>query len=225
MACCNPISNWYDTRSPITSARLPFQCLEAASLNGGRASSFPTLISPNDMALIGMFSVAIEARRCPSKSRACQRLGRKRSDTPVAGGRLLIDAGIGPRTLAERLDGTGAARPTSLRSALPSRRRPLFGLLGPTLRRLNIQIYCHADEVDALASGTPDLAPLIRPFNVNAFSPIEGLLAARSISPMTSSARAVSWSTGSALASATLPTSAMFPSYFFDRFETWTALR
>jgi phosphoribosyl 1,2-cyclic phosphodiesterase len=91
-------------------------------------------------------------------------------------GVLLIDAGIGPRTLAIRLDGTGV-RPTDIKALC------LTHLDGDhfsarwtsTLRRLNIPIHCHANKVDAIASNSPDLVPLIQPFNVDAFSPIHGL--------------------------------------------------
>ena len=91
-------------------------------------------------------------------------------------GILLIDAGIGPRTLTQRLDGTGV-RPTDIAALC------LTHLDGDhfsarwvsTLLCLNIPIFCHADKVDALASSLPELAPLIRPFNVDAFSPIDGL--------------------------------------------------
>ncbi len=91
-------------------------------------------------------------------------------------GVVLIDAGIGPRTLAKRLDGTGV-RPADI-SALC-----LTHLDGDhfsprwasTLRRLNIRVYCHANKVDDLALCVPDLVPLIRPFNVDPFSPTEGL--------------------------------------------------
>ena len=72
--------------------------------------------------------------------------------------------------------GPGSARPTSLRSALPISTATTFRPTGAsTLRRLNIPIYCHANKVDALASSSPDLVPLIRPFNADAFSPIDGL--------------------------------------------------
>jgi phosphoribosyl 1,2-cyclic phosphodiesterase len=91
-------------------------------------------------------------------------------------GILLIDAGIGPRTLAKRLEGTGV-RPHDIAALC------LTHLDGDhysaswdsTLRRLNIPIYCHANKVDALACSSPDLVPLIRPFNVDVFSPIDGL--------------------------------------------------
>jgi phosphoribosyl 1,2-cyclic phosphodiesterase len=91
-------------------------------------------------------------------------------------GVLLIDAGISPRALAERLDGTGV-RPADISALL------LTHLDGDhfsprwtsTLLRLNIPVYCHANKVDDLAVCSPDLVPLIRLYNVAAFSPIDGL--------------------------------------------------
>jgi len=91
-------------------------------------------------------------------------------------GVMLIDAGIGPRTLAKRLDGTGV-RPVDIAALC------LTHLDGdhfsprwaPTLRRLNVPVYCHANKVDGLALCCPNLLPLIRPFNVDVFSPIAGL--------------------------------------------------
>ena len=91
-------------------------------------------------------------------------------------GVLLIDAGIGPRTLAKRLDGTGV-RPTDIKALC------LTHLDGDhfsarwvsALRHLNMPIYCHANKVDVLASNSPDLVPLVQPFDVDAFSPIYGL--------------------------------------------------
>ena len=91
-------------------------------------------------------------------------------------GFLLIDAGIGPRTLAKRLDGTGVG-PTDITALCLTHLDGdhVSAHWASTLCRLNIPIYCHADKVDALASRSPDLAPLIRPFNAEAFSPIDGL--------------------------------------------------
>ena len=91
-------------------------------------------------------------------------------------GVLLIDAGIGPRTLAKRLDGTGV-RPTDIKAlCLTHLDGDHFSARwASTLRRLNIPIYCHANKVDALVSHSPDVVPLIQPFNVDAFSPIYGL--------------------------------------------------
>ena len=91
-------------------------------------------------------------------------------------GVLLIDAGIGPRTLAKRLVGTGV-RPTDITALCLTHLDGDHFSVGwtSTLRRLGIPIYCHANKVDALASSSPDLAPLIKSFNVDAFSPIYGL--------------------------------------------------
>lgn len=91
-------------------------------------------------------------------------------------GVLLIDAGIGPRTLAARLEGTGV-RPADIAALC------LTHLDGDhfsptwarTLRNLNIPVYCHANKVDALRFSAAELAPLIRPFGAEAFSPIAGL--------------------------------------------------
>jgi phosphoribosyl 1,2-cyclic phosphodiesterase len=91
-------------------------------------------------------------------------------------GVLLIDAGIGPRTLAKRLEGTGV-RPADIAALC------LTHLDGDhfsprwasTIRRLGIPIYCHANKIDSLALCSPDLVPFIRPFNVASFSPIDGL--------------------------------------------------
>jgi phosphoribosyl 1,2-cyclic phosphodiesterase len=90
-------------------------------------------------------------------------------------GILLIDAGIGPRILAKRLDGTGVRLGEIAALCLTHLDGDHFSARWvSTLRRLNIPIYCHANKVDALVSSSPNLVPLIRPFNVEAFSPIDG---------------------------------------------------
>jgi phosphoribosyl 1,2-cyclic phosphodiesterase len=91
-------------------------------------------------------------------------------------GIFLIDAGIGPRTLARRLDGSGV----HLRDIAALCLTHLDGdHFTPhwvsTLRRLHIPTYCHANKVDVLARYCPDLVPLIRPFDATAFSPIHGI--------------------------------------------------
>src|SRR5262245_45604003 len=92
-------------------------------------------------------------------------------------GILLIDAGIGPRTLATRLQGTGVRVDDIAALCLTHLDGDHFAPhWAPTLRRLNIPIYCHVTKVDALASGLPELAPLLRPFTVDRFSPILGLV-------------------------------------------------
>jgi phosphoribosyl 1,2-cyclic phosphodiesterase len=91
-------------------------------------------------------------------------------------GILLIDAGIGPRTLEKRLDGTGV-RPTDIAAlCLTHLDGDHFSpSWGPILRRLNIPIYCHANKVEVLTFCSPEVVPLIRPFEAGAFSPIDGL--------------------------------------------------
>jgi phosphoribosyl 1,2-cyclic phosphodiesterase len=91
-------------------------------------------------------------------------------------GILLIDAGIGPRALAKRLDGTGVEVTDIAALCLTHLYSDHFSARWiSTLHHLKIPIYCHANKVDALASSWPELAPLVRPFDVNVFSPIGGL--------------------------------------------------
>lgn len=88
---------------------------------------------------------------------------------------LLIDAGIGPRTLAQRLDGSGIYLDDITALCLIHLDSDHFlPHWAATLRRLNIPVHCHTNKVDALAACSPQLVPLIRPF-VEAFSPIKGL--------------------------------------------------
>jgi phosphoribosyl 1,2-cyclic phosphodiesterase len=91
-------------------------------------------------------------------------------------GVLLIDAGIGPRTLSELLDGTGVHLPDISALCLTHLDGDHFSPHWvSTLRRLNIPIYCHANKVGGLALCCPDLMPLIRPFEAAPFSPIDRL--------------------------------------------------
>ncbi len=91
-------------------------------------------------------------------------------------GVLLIDAGIGPRTLANRLEGTGV-RPTDIAAlCLTHLDGDHFSpRLASTILQLGIPIYCHANKVDDLARFFPDLAPFIQSFDAASFSPIDGL--------------------------------------------------
>ena len=91
-------------------------------------------------------------------------------------GVLLIDAGIGPRTFAKRLDGTGVCLTDIAALCLTHLDGDHFSPnWASNLRHLNIPVYCHDNQVDGLARCSPDLMPLIRPFDVAAFSPIDGL--------------------------------------------------
>lgn len=91
-------------------------------------------------------------------------------------GILLIDAGIGPRTLAKRLQGTGVQLSDISALCLTHLDSDHFSpRWASTLQRLNIPIYCHANKVDELALCCSDVVPLVRPFEVAPFSPIDGL--------------------------------------------------
>ena len=85
---------------------------------------------------------------------------------------------------------------------------------------MNIPVYCHANKVGDLALCCPDLVPLIRPFDVDPFSPIDGLhVRANSILPMTDLARTASWSTDFSYRIGYATDLGRVPSYFFDRFR------
>lgn len=91
-------------------------------------------------------------------------------------GVLLIDAGIGPRTFAKRLHGTGVRLSDIAALCLTHLDADHFSPhWTSTLLRLNIPVYCHADMVDCLADCSPELMPLARPFDVTAFSPMDGV--------------------------------------------------
>ncbi len=94
-------------------------------------------------------------------------------------GVLLVDAGIGPRTLAKRLDGTGVRLADIAAVCLTHLDRDHFSpSWSSTFLRLTIPIYCHVNKMDELARCAPELVPLVRPFDVNAFTPIDGLICA-----------------------------------------------
>ena len=91
-------------------------------------------------------------------------------------GVLLIDAGIGPRTLSKRLDGTGVQLTDISALCLTHLDGDHFSpRWASTLLRLNIPVYCHANKVDDLVLCCPDLVALIRPFEAASFTPIDGL--------------------------------------------------
>jgi phosphoribosyl 1,2-cyclic phosphodiesterase len=92
-------------------------------------------------------------------------------------GVLLIDAGIGPRALAKRLDGTEVRLSDISALCLTHLDGDHFSSNWiATLLSLNILIYCHEDLVDILAARAPGVVHLIRPFRIDSFTPIDGLV-------------------------------------------------
>lgn len=91
-------------------------------------------------------------------------------------GVLLIDAGIGPRTLAERLEGSGVQLSDIAALCLTHLDSDHFlPHWSATLCRLGMPVYCHAGKVADLVAWCPDLAHLIRPFEAAPFVPLTGL--------------------------------------------------
>jgi phosphoribosyl 1,2-cyclic phosphodiesterase len=91
-------------------------------------------------------------------------------------GILMIDAGIGPRSFSERLDGTGVLVPDISALCLTHLDGDHFSpRWSSTLLRLNIAVHCHANKVAGLALSCPELMPLVRPFDCMPFSPVDGL--------------------------------------------------
>lgn len=97
-------------------------------------------------------------------------------------GALLIDAGIGPRTVARRLDGTGLAADQITTICLTHMDRDHFSPTWlNTVARNGIRIYCHIRLVPHLlnlaASQRPGVnwAGRVSGFNHDSFQPLEGL--------------------------------------------------
>ena len=91
-------------------------------------------------------------------------------------GVLLIDAGIGPRTLAERLAGTGVGLDDIGAVCLTHLDRDHFSpTWASTLLRLDVPIYCHMDKVGSLSARFPEVNRLIRPFDSRSFAPLTGV--------------------------------------------------
>jgi len=92
------------------------------------------------------------------------------------GGVLLIDAGIGPRSLSKRLEGTEVHLTDIMALCLTHLDGDHFSpRWSSTLLRLNIPVHCHVNKVAGLALSFPELVPLIRSFDSAPFSPIDGL--------------------------------------------------
>jgi phosphoribosyl 1,2-cyclic phosphodiesterase len=94
------------------------------------------------------------------------------------GGVMLIDAGIGPRTAARRMSGTGV-RPGDVSAiCLTHLDRDHFNLnwVDAVVRR-GIEVFCHRSRVGDLAriAGDAEFAKLLRPFGEAPFEPVLGL--------------------------------------------------
>lgn len=91
-------------------------------------------------------------------------------------GVVLIDAGVGPRTLAERLEGTGVNVTDISALCLTHLDGDHFSSRWvSTLLRQGLPVHCHTNKAVEIALWYPDLAPLIRPFDENSFSPVDGV--------------------------------------------------
>jgi phosphoribosyl 1,2-cyclic phosphodiesterase len=96
------------------------------------------------------------------------------------GGVILLDSGLGPRTVAKRLDGTGVRVADLSAICLTHLDRDHFTPTWvATAIRFNLAIYCHANAVDKLLYliDSERCARLIRPFNHEGFEPLPGLMA------------------------------------------------
>jgi phosphoribosyl 1,2-cyclic phosphodiesterase len=94
------------------------------------------------------------------------------------GGVMLIDAGLGPRTVAQRLKGTGVAIGNVSAICLTHLDRDHFNLNWvATILRCGIRVHCHADRRDDLLRmvGVEGFADLVLPFEEDPFEPLEGL--------------------------------------------------
>lgn len=94
------------------------------------------------------------------------------------GGVMLIDAGLGPRTVAQRMKGLGVSVADVTAICLTHLDRDHFSLnwVGTTLK-LGIRIYCHASRRSDLLrlAAAEGLHRLVVPFEAGAFEPVAGL--------------------------------------------------
>jgi phosphoribosyl 1,2-cyclic phosphodiesterase len=93
-------------------------------------------------------------------------------------GVMLIDAGIGPRTAANRMRGTGVSLGDISAICLTHLDRDHFNLnwLGFLIRR-GIPVFCHRTRIADLSqiAGDPAFGPLLQPFGHAPFQPLPGL--------------------------------------------------
>lgn len=92
-------------------------------------------------------------------------------------GCVLIDAGIGPRTMSRRLDGTGCTL-GDLRGVVLTHLDSDHLAAGwlNAARKLNLRFFCHRDvRPHLLARLGPEATALVRTFDGRAFAPLPGL--------------------------------------------------
>lgn len=95
-------------------------------------------------------------------------------------GAILVDAGIGPRTVARRLEGTGLALADLRAICLTHLDGDHFTAnWAATIVKLGLRVYCHARRVGHLMqlAETEAVAPLIHSFDHRVFQPLDGLAA------------------------------------------------
>jgi phosphoribosyl 1,2-cyclic phosphodiesterase len=90
---------------------------------------------------------------------------------------LLIDAGIGPRTLAKRMDGTGCALADIQAIVLTHLDRDHFSLAWiATILRRQIPVFVHQQRIEEFLSLACDFNLSVRTFDNRDFSPLPGLV-------------------------------------------------
>jgi phosphoribosyl 1,2-cyclic phosphodiesterase len=96
----------------------------------------------------------------------------------ASGGVMLIDAGVGPRTVAQRMKGLGVGVADVSAICLTHLDRDHFNLnwVG-TILKLGIRVFCHAGRRRELLqlAATEGLHRLVTPFDDDSFEPFPGL--------------------------------------------------
>jgi phosphoribosyl 1,2-cyclic phosphodiesterase len=91
-------------------------------------------------------------------------------------GAMLIDFGIGPRTLERRLVGTGVGVADLSAVCLTHLDSDHFNRNWlPTLVRQGVAIHCHAHAAPDVVGEDPVVRPLVRAFDADAFEPLPGV--------------------------------------------------
>lgn len=98
------------------------------------------------------------------------------------GGVLLIDMGIGPRTTARRLEGSGVGLEDVRAICLTHLDRDHFNLNWfRTILKRGIRLFCHASRAEAVLAAVQDsgaraaMRELLQPFDGASFAPLRGL--------------------------------------------------